>query len=552
MSTSWKNTSLVGLVAALIYLPFLGGVHLFDWDEINFAEIAREMVVLGDYLRIHVNFVPFTEKPPMFFWMQAGAMNIFGIGEYAARFPNALAGIFTLMTLYRFGEKLYDARFGFLWAGAYFGSVLPSLYFKSGIIDPWFNFFIFLGLYHLILYYWKRENKADIELNRSQWGYLALAGFFTGLGVLTKGPVAFLITGIVLGVYWILKRFRLYITIPAFLFYFVVMIATCLIWYGVETLVHGPQFMIEFTIRQWTMFSTPDAGHAGFPGYHFVVLLFGCFPMSVFLIRAHGKMPLERYIERNMRTWMMILFWVVLILFTIVKSKIVHYSSMTYFPLTFLAAQVGYYMLKDQVRLSAWMKGLLVFIAGLFGILLIVLPFVGMNVDIIRPLFSQDPFAMANLDADIPWTGIESLAGVLLIGITVGFLILFKNQRVRAFQTLLIGTGIFVFATLILIIKKIEGISQLAAMEFYESKKGCDCYVKPERFKSYGHLFYSEPMPGGDERRTDSQWLKYGDIDRDVFFVTKITGKKELETIEDVELLYEKNGFAFWKREAKR
>jgi len=549
MSTSWRNTSIVGLVAALVYIPFLGGVHLFDWDEINFAEIAREMVVLGDYLRIHVNFIPFTEKPPMFFWMQAASMNLFGVGEYAARFPNAIAGVFTLMTLYKFGEKLYDSRFGFIWAGAYFGSVLPSLYFKSGIIDPWFNFFIFLGLYYLILYYWKKENKVDIKLEKSQWTYLALAGLFTGLGILTKGPVAFLITGMVLGIYWIFKKFRLYITVPAFLFYFLVMIATTLVWYGVETIVHGSQFMIEFTIRQWTMFSTPDAGHAGFPGYHFVVLLFGCFPMSIFLIRAHFKMPLKRTTEQDFRKWMMILFWVVLILFTIVKSEIVHYSSMTYFPLTFLAAHVVYYMLKDQITLSSWMKGSLIFIAALFGILLIALPFVGMNVDVIRPLFSQDKFAAANLNADIPWTGIEALAGVILIGITIAFLVFYKNQRIKAFKFLMVGTGLFVFSTLILVIKKIEGISQLAAMEFYESKVDCNCYVEPEGFKSYGHLFYSQRpanlIPKEHLNANYKQWLLKGDIDKDAFFVSKITTDKTLRTNPEMEFLYDKNGFTF-------
>ncbi len=553
MSTSWRNTLLVGFVAVLVYTPFLGGVHLFDWDEINFAEIAREMVILGDYLRIHVNYETFAEKPPFFFWLQAIAMNIFGIGEYAARFPNAVAGIITLMTLYRFGEKLYDSRFGFLWSGAYFGSVLPSLYFKSGIIDPWFNLFIFLGLYHLILHYWKRENKVDIHLKFNQYIYLMLAGLFTGLGVLTKGPVAFLITALVLAVYWVYKRFRFYINVPRFLLYFAAMIATALIWYGVEILVNGSEFMIKFTIRQWTMFSQPDAGHRGFLGYHFVVLLFGCFPASIFLIRAHGKLPLKRFVEQDMHKWMMFLFWVVLVLFTIVKTKIVHYSSMTYFPLTFLAAQVVYYILKDEVKLTGWMKGALLFISVLFGTVLIALPFAGMNVEMIRPLFSQDPFAYANLDADISWTGLEALAGVVLIGITIAFLYLHKsNTKPLAYKVLFGGTGLFVLLTLILIIKKIEGISQNAAMEFYTSKAGCDCYVKPEKFKSYGHLFYSEVMPGGDERRTDAQWLKYGEIDRDVYFVTKVTGAKELEQIQDVELLYSKNGFMFWKRPAKR
>ena len=80
----------------LFFLPFLGGVHLFDWDEINFAEIAREMVVMDNYLEIFMNYEPFTEKPPLFFWLQAISMHIVGIGDYASRLPNALMGIIAL------------------------------------------------------------------------------------------------------------------------------------------------------------------------------------------------------------------------------------------------------------------------------------------------------------------------------------------------------------------------------------------------------------------------------------------------------------------------
>ena len=47
------------LAGALLFLPFLGGVHLFDWDEINFAEISREMLVLGEFVRVYINFEPF-------------------------------------------------------------------------------------------------------------------------------------------------------------------------------------------------------------------------------------------------------------------------------------------------------------------------------------------------------------------------------------------------------------------------------------------------------------------------------------------------------------
>ena len=49
---------LITLLASLLFIPFLGGTHLFDWDEINFAESAREMIVTGDYLTVQINFNP--------------------------------------------------------------------------------------------------------------------------------------------------------------------------------------------------------------------------------------------------------------------------------------------------------------------------------------------------------------------------------------------------------------------------------------------------------------------------------------------------------------
>ena len=55
---------LIIAIAALLFIPGLGAVHLFDWDEINFAEIAREMVVSGDWLRPQMHFEAFTRNRP--------------------------------------------------------------------------------------------------------------------------------------------------------------------------------------------------------------------------------------------------------------------------------------------------------------------------------------------------------------------------------------------------------------------------------------------------------------------------------------------------------
>jgi len=147
------------LLGICFYFPFLGGVPLFDWDEINFAESAREMILTENYSHVQIDFKPFWEKPPLFFWMQTAAMHLFGINEFAARFPNAWVGVLTLLTLFLIGKKLKDNTFGFIWALMYLGAFTPHLYFKSGIIDPTFNLCIFLGIYFFF--------RAKIEQNKS-------------------------------------------------------------------------------------------------------------------------------------------------------------------------------------------------------------------------------------------------------------------------------------------------------------------------------------------------------------------------------------------------
>src|ERR1700742_11139 len=163
---------LIGLFAAVLFIPFLGRVHLFDGDEINFAEASREMIKMDDYTRVYIDYKPFWEKPPMFFWMQSTAMKVFGVTEFAARLPNAICGIVTLIVVFLCGSRIYDRKFGVLWALAYGGALSSNMYFKSGIIDPWFNLFTFLSLYNFILYHWKRNGFDKPGVSKSQYYYV--------------------------------------------------------------------------------------------------------------------------------------------------------------------------------------------------------------------------------------------------------------------------------------------------------------------------------------------------------------------------------------------
>ena len=147
----WKYIGLFLLLGALFYLPFLGGVHLFDWDEVNFAEISREMLILDDYLRIYVDFKPFWEKPPFFFWTQALAMKYFGINEMAARIPNSICGLLTLMILFLMCKKIIDARFGYLWIMVYCGGIRNTYQCASCLFVGLSDLLCILGLSTLSL-----------------------------------------------------------------------------------------------------------------------------------------------------------------------------------------------------------------------------------------------------------------------------------------------------------------------------------------------------------------------------------------------------------------
>jgi 4-amino-4-deoxy-L-arabinose transferase-like glycosyltransferase len=538
-------------ISGLFFLPFLGGVPLFDWDEINFAELAREMVVTGDWLRLQINFASFTEKPPLFFWLQAAAMSLLGVGEYAARLPNALLGMIVLPFLYISGKFLVDRKLGFLWALSWLGSILPFLYFKSGIIDPYFNFFIFLGLFFLIQYLWKKREERGVYLARGPATYWILAAIFTGLGILTKGPVAYLLIALTLASYYVFVRPRSFFGLSLLLRYSLLTLLIFLIWFALEWALHGPDFLLEFTIRQWELLTSADAGHGGFPGYHFVVLLLGCFPASIFALRALRSVEGVKPHVREFQRWMITLLLVVLILFSLVGTKVVHYSSLAYYPLTFLSALTLWHITEFPRSYRRWMQGLVLFIGFLAVLISAALPWAGQNIDKLKPLFEKDPFAVANLSAAVEWQVWDyTPAAVLSLVLVVYFLFAPKNPRF-GFRLLFFGTALWSMLCLVFFLGKIERYSQHAAVSFFAQYAGEDVYVTTYHYKSYVPWFYARVMPYQNSRAQSREWLLHGRTDRPVIISTKVQHVQELESdVPDARLIHAENGFYFYQRQA--
>lgn len=538
-----KYNVLIGLAALLVFVPFLGAVHLFDWDEINFAECAREMLVTGDYFSVQINYQPFWEKPPVFIWLQALSMNLFGVNEFAARLPNAICGCITLLVLFNIGRKLADERFGLLWVLVYAGSLLPHFYFKSGIIDPWFNLFIFCGIYYFILF---SNNTGSTNIRP-----LLLSALFIGLGMLTKGPVAVLVFGLCFGVYWMLKRFQQVLSIRHMMLYAGTVVFVGGFWFLLLALTGNAAIIKEFFIYQVRLFNTQDAGHGGPFFYHWVVLLIGCFPLSVFALRAFRKNTYDTPHQKHFKLWMIIMLGVVLILFSIVKTKIVHYSSLCYFPLSFLAAYSVHKLITGELQWKKYTGVLLIIIASVIGIAISALPVIDMfKKQVIEADIIKDKFAVEGLKANVSWTGAEWLIGLGLILGTVAMLVLInKNRMQQGITGIFIITLLSVSLAIRVVVPRIEPYSQGAAIEFYEYLQGKDCYVETIGFKSYAHLFYSRKKPQGNPDSFLMDWLLKGPIDKPAYFVSKITSAEEISnSYTRLKEIYRKNGFVFYLR----
>src|SRR5665213_2780133 len=255
---------LIAIGALILFVPFLGQVHLFDWDEINFAECAREMIVSKNYSTVQIDFHAFWEKPPLFIWMQAISMNFFGVTEFAARLPNAICGVITLLTVYAIGKRIYDSTFARTWVLVFAGSLLPNFYFHSGIIDPWFNLFIFLGIYHFAIY---ANDFPSISTQKFFNRRIFLSALFIALAVLTKGPVALLIFGLCF-LFWRIRNRKPAMSWKHFFLFAIVSISLPGIWF-LDLFAQGKgHLVIDFILYQIRLFSTEDAGHGGSFFYH--------------------------------------------------------------------------------------------------------------------------------------------------------------------------------------------------------------------------------------------------------------------------------------------
>ena len=74
-------------------------------DEGRYVGVAYEMLSSGDWLVPTLDGLPYFHKPPLFYWLTAASLALFGINEFAARLPSLLAATGSALTVFWFMRR---------------------------------------------------------------------------------------------------------------------------------------------------------------------------------------------------------------------------------------------------------------------------------------------------------------------------------------------------------------------------------------------------------------------------------------------------------------
>ena len=194
------------ILCFLLFWLQLGKLPLWDQDEPRYYGATRTMLQTGDYIVPLFNGKPRFAKPILFYWLQAGSSKLFGITEFAARVPSALAATLLVLGIFAFALKFLSVNGAFVSAIALAGTIGFVGSARFGTTDAVLNLFIgssICSFYWGIHSYNKKITNANKIQNRIPWliGWLAITAAF-----ITKGPVGLVLPFLVICFYLLFKR----------------------------------------------------------------------------------------------------------------------------------------------------------------------------------------------------------------------------------------------------------------------------------------------------------------------------------------------------------
>ncbi|BBE08633.1 4-amino-4-deoxy-L-arabinose transferase [Mycoavidus cysteinexigens] len=317
-----RTTLLVlGALFALIWFMQLNLRHLIPSDEGRYAEIAREMLMSGDWITPRYNGYLYFEKPPLQTWFNAATFAWFGIGDWQARLYTALCGFAGVLLAGLTGARVFGARAGFFAALALASAPYWNLLGHFNVLDMGLAFWMQAALCALLL----AQRPGLAATATRYWMWLCWAAI--ALAVLSKGLVGAILPAAVLVLYTLITRDwalwkRLHLLTGSVIF-----AALTVPWFVLVQQKNPAFFEFFFIVQQFRRYLTPEQNRPG-PFYYFApVLILGFLPWLSILwqsLRHALKTPPQ---SNGFSPVKLLLVWSVFIFvfFSVSHSKLISY-----------------------------------------------------------------------------------------------------------------------------------------------------------------------------------------------------------------------------------
>ena len=348
---------LVIAFAAFVFLAGLGRLPLFGRDEALYAEAAREMHASGDWITPRVNGADFFEKPPLLYWLDALAYSALGPTPLAARLPAALLGILAVAVTASIASRVWGKRAGILAGLMLVTCPLVVMVARMGIMDMPLTCLVTLAL--LAYARWSR---------RGGLAPAAAFGLLVGLAILLKGLAGGLAPAIALIHALVYRRTasphplsargegamtehgrdhrkargevrKAGARVLSVSLALIAMVIVAAPWFLAMAARHGEGYTAVFFVREHLVrMAKPMQGHGGGVYYYLAWIAFAFFPWVAFLPAALRRRPDQNDDQAFWRSLAIVWFLVVLIPFSLIKTKLPGYIVPLFPPMAMLVA----------------------------------------------------------------------------------------------------------------------------------------------------------------------------------------------------------------------
>jgi 4-amino-4-deoxy-L-arabinose transferase-like glycosyltransferase len=299
-------------------------------DEGRYASVAWEMLASGNWLVPTLDGLPYFHKPPLFYWITAASLSLFGTHEWAARLAPLMGALAGAAALHRFARRWAGDRTAGL---ALLVLVTQPLFFVGAQFAN-LDMLVAGCIAASVLAFAHAALQASE--GRTSRGILATAYVFAALGLLAKGLVGAVLPALIIAAWLLaLRRFRL---LFALLWLPGVLLFLC---------VAAPWFLAMqwrfpgfadyfFVVQHFKRFAEEGFNNAQPVWFYPAALALATLPWVLWLPAAARRRYWNEPQHGPVRKLMWIWLAVVMLFFSLPQSKIIGYILPATVPLAFL------------------------------------------------------------------------------------------------------------------------------------------------------------------------------------------------------------------------